>query len=205
MQEILPGVHHWTAVHPKIRMEVSSYLVTAGVPTLIDPMLPPEGIGAVRELAEPEQVVLTNRHHLRDSERYAEAFGCPIRCNEHGLHEFEGGPSVEGFAFGERLSPSITAHEVGAICDEEAALLIDAGGGTLAVADGLIHYRGIGFVPDHYLGDDPEEVKRGLVDSYARLLELDFDNLLFAHGSPLVGGARDALREFVESGPYPSA
>jgi glyoxylase-like metal-dependent hydrolase (beta-lactamase superfamily II) len=199
MDEILPGVHHWTAVHPKIHIEVSSYLVTGNSPTLIDPLLPPDGIDALRELAEPEQIVLTNRHHLRHSERLAEAFGCPIRCNEHGLHEFEGGPRVEGFAFGDRLSPAITAHEVGAICEEETALLVDADGGALAVADGLIHYGELGFVPDHYLGDDADAVKRALVESYARLVDLEFDSMLFAHGAPLVGGARDALREFVEA------
>jgi len=30
-----------------------------------------------------------------------------------------------------------------------------------------------------------------------RLLDLDFDSLLFAHGEPLIGGGRAALREFV--------
>ncbi len=43
MREILPGLFHWTAVHPKIRIEVSSYyLPEAGV--LLDPLLPAEGL-----------------------------------------------------------------------------------------------------------------------------------------------------------------
>jgi hypothetical protein len=36
-----------------------------------------------------------------------------------------------------------------------------------------------------------------LRDSLRRLLELDFDHLLFAHGEPLVGEGKAALREFV--------
>jgi hypothetical protein len=198
VKEILPGVFHWTARHPKIRIEVSCHLVAEGTPTAIDPLLPEGGVEALRKHGPPEQVVLTNRHHLRDSRRLAERFGSRIRCNENGLHEFEGGDvEVEGFSFGDELSPVITAHEVGAICDEETALHIASGDGALAFADGLIHYRRLGFVPDHLLGDDPEAVKRGLVQAYARLLELDFDTLLFAHGAPIVGGGKQALREFV--------
>jgi hypothetical protein len=48
--------------------------------------------------------------------------------------------------------------------------------------------------------DDPEETKRGLRSAYARLLDLDFDVLLMAHGTPLVGNAREALRRFADRG-----
>ena len=30
------------------------------------------------------------------------------------------------------------------------------------------------------------------------MIELEFDNLLVAHGEPVVGGAKEALREFAE-------
>ena len=46
--------------------------------------------------------------------------------------------------------------------------------------------------------DEPEQTKRRLREAYRRLLELDFDLLLLAHGDPVVGGARDALRTFVD-------
>jgi len=198
VKEVLPGVLHWSAPHSGIKADVSSYFVLGERPTLIDPLLLSDDLAALREPA-PAQIVITNRHHLRSSERIAAAFGCPIRCNEKGLHEFAGGPPVEGFAFGDELAPGIRAHEVGVICDEETALHLDVGARALVVADGIINYAGIGFVPDVHLGDDPDRVKRGLKEAYARLLELDFDNILFAHGEPLIGGAKQALREFVES------
>ena len=56
---------------------------------------------------------------------------------------------------------------------------------------------GLGFVPDNLIGDEPEAVKDGLRDSYRRLLSLDFDGLMCAHGDPMPSGAREALREFV--------
>jgi hypothetical protein len=73
--------------------------------------------------------------------------------------------------------------------------------GALSIADGIRHYDGeMGFFADWLLGDDPEGVKAGLREAYAGLLDLDFDNLLFAHGDPIVGGGKEALRRFAEAG-----
>jgi hypothetical protein len=197
LEEIGPGIHHWKAVHPRIEIEVSSYYVE-GSGTVIDPLLPDGGIEWFRARGRPQRVVLTNRHHYRQSDALRGEFGCPVLCNEEGLHEFDAGPEVEGFAFGDELADAITAHEVGAICPEETALHIELGDGFLAIADGVVNYDGLRFVPDNLLGDDPEGVKRGLRDAYGRLLDLRFDGLLFAHGDPVVGGGKQALREFVE-------
>ena len=54
------------------------------------------------------------------------------------------------------------------------------------------------FVPDPLLGDDPEAVKRGLRAAYRRLLALEWDQLLLAHGHPWIGGAHRALADFVK-------
>jgi glyoxylase-like metal-dependent hydrolase (beta-lactamase superfamily II) len=195
MEEVLPGVWHWTARHPKIGMEVGSHWVPeAGA--LIDPLIPAEGVDAFRQ-RPPERILLSNRHHLRHSELLADEFGCSIHCSVPGLHEFEDGPAVEGFEFGAEIAPGIEALEVGAICPDESALLIE-GARALLVADGVMHYGELRFVSDGLLGEDPEGVKAGLRASYSRLLDREFDNLLFAHGNPLVGGGKRALSEFCE-------
>jgi hypothetical protein len=197
MEEVLPGVWHWTATHPNTGSEVSSYWVRPSG-ALIDALMPAEGIEPFRE-EPPERVLLSNRHHLRHAERFAEELGCSIHCSRPGLHEFEGGPAVEGFDFGEEVAPGIEALEVGAICPDESALLIgDAG--ALAIADGIRHYDGeMGFFADWLLGDDPDAVKAGLRRSYFGLLDRDFDSLLFAHGDPIIGGGKEALRRFAEA------
>ena len=198
MQELVSGIYHWTAVHPNIGRDVSSYF-DATSSTLIDPMTPAEGVEFFdSDGRRPQRVVLTNRHHLRDSERFAEAFAIPILCHEAGLHEFKGGPAVKGYAWGDELAPGLRALEVGAICEEESALLIASGDGFLAVADAVINYGGLGFVPDRYIGDDPPAIHRAIREAYGRLLDEPFDSLLPAHGDPIVGGAKDALRGFVE-------
>jgi hypothetical protein len=202
MQEIAPGIFHWTTYHDGIRQQVHSYYVPESA-AVIDPREPDEGLDWFAERTAPEQVLLTNRHHYRDSGLFADRFGARVLCNENGLHEFEGGPAVEGFAFGSEVAPGITAHEVGVLCPEESALHIQGGGGALSVADGVVRWEGpdapIGFVPDFLLGDDPDEVKDGLRAAYTRLAdELEFDTLLMAHGNPVAGGARATLRAFAE-------
>jgi len=195
MQEILTGVRHWVARHPNTGLESSSFWVPdAGA--VIDPLMPDEGIGAFAE-GPPDRVLLSNRHHLRHAERFAAEHACTIHCSELGLHEFEGEPvEVHGFSFGDEVAPGIEALEVGAICPDESALLISAAG-ALVIADGVVNYGGgMRFVPDGLLGDDPEGVKRGLREAYSALLDREFDNLLFAHGDPIVGGGKETLREF---------
>ena len=44
--------------------------------------------------------------------------------------------------------------------------------------------------------DNPEETKAALRDAYRRLLDLDFDHLLLAHGDPVVTSGKQALRTF---------
>lgn len=200
MNEIAPGILHWKAFHEGIGFDVSSYFVERGA-TLIDPMLPPAGVEAFRG-REPEVILLTNRHHYRHSDRFVEAFGCPVRCHEAGLHEFEGGPDVEGFAFGDDVANGILALEVGVLTPEETVFHVDSGPRALSFGDALINEpdEGLGFVPDKYMGDDPEGVRAGLRDSFRRLLAHDFDALLIAHGEPVPAGGKAALLEFAAAG-----
>lgn len=199
MDELAPGIFHWTAVHPKLGVEVSSHFV-ADAGTLIDPLTPEEGIEWFDGDRRPQRVVLTNRHHLRDSERFAEAFAIPITCHQAGLHEFSGGPDVKPYSWGDELGTGITALKVDAICDEETALRIDVGEGFLAVADAVVNYDGLDFVPDRYIGDDPPAIHAAIRAALRELLDEPFDSILFAHGEPIAGGGKEELRRFVEEG-----
>lgn len=205
MEEVLEGLCHWTARHPKIGIEVSSYwLREPGV--LFDPLVPAEGLEAFEGEREPRAVLLSNRHHLRDAPRFAERFGCSIHCNSAGLHEFAGsGVEVEGFEVGDRLPGGVIASEMDAICPDDTALYIPQLR-ALELADSVV--RGgpvggegpLGFVPDPLM-DEPPETKRAILASCARLLQqLEFDHLLLAHGGPVIGDGRALLAELVESG-----
>jgi hypothetical protein len=196
IDEILPGLHHWIQIHPRTRGRAHShYHETSG--SLFDPLVPDEGIEWFN--GRPvERVVLSTRHHLRHSERFAERFDCPILAHEAGLHEFADGPEVAGFAFGERLDDGVVALEMDAISPDDTALEIRAADGALLFADAIINRGGLGFVSDSLIGDEPERVKRRVRERAAALSEREFDHLLFAHGEPLIGGGREALRRFAD-------
>jgi hypothetical protein len=196
VQEIAPGIWHWTAVHPRIKIRVSSYYLPAER-TLIDPIAPSEGLDWFAEHGPPTDVLLTNRHHYRSSARFVDRFGVTVHCVREGMHEFSRGEGVESFDFGDELPGGVIAHAVGAICPDETALHVPARQ-ALAVADGAVRWTEGGpltFVPDGFM-DEPEQTKEGLRESYRRLAELDFRHLLLAHGEPFVGTGREALAAF---------
>src|SRR5947209_13880469 len=110
MQEIFPGVYHWSAFHQPIRSHVSSYYVEpAGV--VIDPKVPEEGLDALP--GRPKQVLLTSGHHDRDAQAMADGFGIPIRASREARDYLGGELDVEIFADGEEVAPGVTAIHIG--------------------------------------------------------------------------------------------
>jgi hypothetical protein len=206
MQEVLPGVFHWTALHPRLRIEVSSYWSEdAGV--LIDPLVPqPEGLEwFARRSLTPTAILLSNRHHYREADRFAERFGCSVYCNRLGLHEFSEGEAVQGFDIGDSLPGGAIAVELDAICPDDTCLYMPQRQ-AIVLADGVV--RGgpdaqdgpLGFVPDSLM-DDPPGTTRGLLSACSTLLEeLDFSHILLAHGRPVIGDGRERLQELVGAG-----
>jgi hypothetical protein len=199
MEEIIEGVFHWKATHPSTGSEAGCHFVT-GSGTAIDPLLPDEGIEWFAERGV-ERVVLSTRHHLRHAAEIAERFGCPILCHESGLHEFEHGPEVTGFAFGERLADDVVALEMDSISPDDTVLRIEANGTALLFADSVVNRGSLGFVSDKLIGNDPETVKARIRERCVALLDERFEHLLFAHGDPLVGGGRPALQAFINGRP----
>ena len=193
MHEIAPGIHHWTAPHPKIKMNVSSYWLEAPR-VLLDPLDVP---GDVREVRE---IVLSNRHHKRDAFDAAERFGAPVRVPRVGLHEFGDDDPVEPYDFEEPFAGgAITAYQVTEYWPDDCALHIPSVS-ALVIADTVINYGGLRFVPDNLMGDDPEAEKRDMKATLGRLAdELEFEHLLVAHGTPIPGEGRERLRDFASA------
>jgi hypothetical protein len=201
VNEIVPGIYHWSAMHPSIGARVSSYYVEpAGI--VIDPLEPEDGWDFFDALdTPPQQVVMTIDLHWRHCDRFRDRYGATIRGHSAGLHRFEGTDRrIEPFDSGEEIAHGVTAREFGAIAPDDTVLHITHGDGALAFADGLTAPDGIlGFVPD-FLMDDPPATKRKAHDKLRGLLEAtEFDALLFAHGTPRASGGRRALSDFVKS------
>jgi hypothetical protein len=190
MDEIAPGVWHWTALRETIGSQVSSYYL-AEERVAIDPMLPAERPDWFR----PDNVLLTCRHHDRESWQ----LGCAVWVAAQGAYELDGRGEIRTYEWGDELPGGVVAHEVDSLSPDETALYSPAHR-ALAVGDGVIRHGQdgpLGFVPDRFM-DDPDGDKAGLRAAYRRLLDLDFDLLLLAHGDPVVGGARTELGDFLQ-------
>jgi hypothetical protein len=200
MEEILPGVFHWTTFHEGIEQDVHSYYINATDPAiLIDPRVPDEGIKLFEKYKTPKHIYLTNRHHYRHSGRFTKAFRARVWCHKDGLHEFTKGEQVTPYKHGDKLPGNVLALEVGVLCPEETALYIPVSDGIISIGDAIVRYDDeLGFVPDYLMGDDPEGVKNGLRKAFISILETEFDHLLFAHGEPWIGGAKKGLSAFLE-------
>lgn len=190
VEEIAPGIRHWKATHPNLGIEVSSYWMP-DLRLLLDPIAVPD------EVEDVDYVLLSCRHHTRDSLEAAERLGATVQAPMTGMHEYGDDTPIQPYEFGEPLAGgAVTAYQVGALSPDETALHIPVVN-ALEIADGAIRYgEELGFVPDQYM-DDPEADKAGLKRGFARLAEeLNFDVLLLAHGEPIASGGREALRRF---------
>jgi hypothetical protein len=197
MQQVLPGVWDWQVVHESIGFPVHSHLVGT---TLVDPMVPEGGLDALP--GKPERIVLSNRHHDGHAERISGALGIPVLCHRDGLHEFEEKTlKPEGFGDdGEEVVPGMYAYVPVPSWPGDCVLHVPDLD-LLVIADTLVRDESgdLSFVPDQFLGDDAEEEKAHLGEGLKSVVDLDFDHILMRHGPPWIGGARVALRDFLQS------
>jgi hypothetical protein len=193
MHELAPGIWHWTAPHPNIGVEVSSYWIP-DLRLLLDPLAVPD------EVEDVDWILLSCRHHVRDSLEAAERFDATVEAPRTGMHDYGDDTPIQPYDFGNRLvGGAVTAHQVGGLSPDETALHIPSVS-ALCIADGAIRYgEELHFVPDQYM-DDPEKDKADLKRGFGELADqLDFEVLLLAHGKPYPSGGRDVLRKFAES------
>ncbi len=206
MNEILPGVWHWTAPNPSIGGKlVSSYWLDApGV--LIDPLLPADAGIAWFEArpTQPQAIVLTNRHHWRDSGRLREHFNCQVHVPNAGLHAFGEDRPVSGYQPGEELPGGLVPFVINSLSPDEDGLFLESAR-AIWVADSIVRSSTdangqIGWVLDALM-DDPEKTKDGLLQAFAEVLrDHQFEHLLLAHGLPLIGNGHAELERLVREG-----
>jgi glyoxylase-like metal-dependent hydrolase (beta-lactamase superfamily II) len=193
MRELARGIWHWTAPHPNIGVDVSSYWIP-DLKLLLDPLAVPD------EIEDVDCILLSCRHHVRDSLEAAERFDATVQAPRSGMHDYPDDTPIQPYDVGIGiLDGEVTAHAVGGLSPDETALHIPSVR-ALAIADGAIRYGDeLHFVPDQYM-DDPDQDKADLKRGFGELADqIDFDVLLLAHGQPYPSGGRDALRKFAES------
>lgn len=189
--------------------------------TLVNPIrLSPEGEKELEALGTVKHVVRLGSFHGYDDSYAVARFAAQFWCQPGSDHYQEPKPDhelVEGGPLPIRDAELFEFHE---IKKPECALLIKRGNGILIVCDGLQHYGDfsrhslvakmmmplLGFGRRMLVG--PLWLKyltksgRTVKPDFERLLEMPFDALISAHGTPLMKGAKAAVRMAVDKAKF---
>jgi glyoxylase-like metal-dependent hydrolase (beta-lactamase superfamily II) len=190
VEGIVPGVWHWRLRDGRIGGYWGAAHAVDGV--LIDPH---RLVGdAFAKLDEVVAVVLTTSSHQRSAWRFRSELGVPVYVPAL-AQEVEEEPDVR-YEEGDDLPGGLQAIFTPGAGTTQHSLLLARDGGVLftpdlfvSLPDGSLHW-----VPAEFM-HDPGEARR----SAERLRELEFNVLCTAHGVPLAGGAKDRLRELLQS------
>ncbi len=189
---LAPGLTIWHRYSPDVKAELfSTALRSEARVYLIDPgYLDSESLGNLLENSTVAGVIVTNGNHERDSAFYARQFSAPFYATSEA-----GVPGTLPICEGQILEAGLRVITIEGAAPGECALHHGHSGGTLIVGDALINMEpyGFTFLPAKYCSNQKQMRK-----SLRRLLEQPFERMLFAHGTPLISGARDRLRALLD-------
>ena len=133
-------------------------------------------------------IIVTNENHVRASDYFSRSFSAPVYA--HADAAVPGSRDI--FA----LSDDLQIVQIAGAAKGEVALFLRMDGGTVVIGDALINFGSHGFslLPSKYCAD----IKL-MRQSLTQLVELRFERLLFAHGAPILSGARDRLAALLET------
>jgi hypothetical protein len=188
---VAPGIWIWHFYDPAVKADLfSTAVATNGAIYFIDPIrLAGDALAELQTQFPVAGIVVTNENH----ERAAAAFAAKLKVPVY-LH-----PAILGVTSLTRDLPlkehSAVGRGLSAIAIDgapagEVAIYSEADGGTLIIGDALINFEPYGFalLPAKYCSN-PKAMRRSL----PKLLDYAFERILFAHGTPILSGARQRL------------
>ena len=190
VEPVAAGVFLWRYYDPSVKADLFSTAVETSLGIyLVDPIrLAPEAIAGLTSRASIAGVIVTNENHERGAAQFAKRFTVPIYRDA----AFATGKkileirSLQEHSFPPELTPvTIEGGPRG-----ETAIHFAGNDGTMVVGDALINFEPYGFtlLPAKYCAN----FKR-MRASLSKLLNHSFERMLFAHGMPLMSGARARL------------
>lgn len=170
----------WRVYDSSVKAELCSTAITTGARTyLVDPApLAPEARSELGASSTVAGIIITNENHERAAADFAHEFRAPI-------YSAGSNPFADG----------LTAIQIEGAPAGEIAVYSDADGGSMVVGDALINFEPHGFtlLPAKYCSN-PKLMRRSL----PTLLDYSFERMLFAHGTPILSGARRRLEQLLK-------
>jgi Metallo-beta-lactamase superfamily len=195
VDEVSPGIFVWQAYDSKSKADLFSTALTthAGI-YIVDPIpLASDGLRTLRAQPEAVGIFVTNVNHARAAAEFARALSLPILAHGElcGTPDF---PHTTAVQDGEEFCRGLTAVALDGGPAGEMALHYNNNGGTMILGDALINFEphGFGMLPAKYCQD-----ANLLRQSLTKLLDYAFERMLFAHGMPILAGARAQLEQLL--------
>jgi Metallo-beta-lactamase superfamily len=196
-QQIAPHLFVGQVYDPKVKADLSSTaIITDHGAFLIDPI--PLAHFALAQLAKAGGVgaiVVTNVNHFRASAHYAAMFGVPVYARVE-TREADSIAPITQIQDGTLIDGALSAIGIEGAPPGEIALYSSDRGGTLIFGDALINFEphGFTFLPRKYCSDQ-KKMRRSL----RKVLDRQFERILFAHGTPILARGNTRLRQLLDS------
>jgi glyoxylase-like metal-dependent hydrolase (beta-lactamase superfamily II) len=204
MHEILPRIFTWGSTYADRPWDLNGYaLALDGGSILVDPPAPEEAEWLRFEALKPfSRIILTNRDHVRDAELFRQKFGAQLVAGVEELKQFMPVVIDQPVREGDMIAGLLRVIQLPGKSPGEIALLLDSDshpasrehGGILFLGDAIIGNPpgALGLIPEQKL-DDPALLRRSL----QKLLNYQFNVLLFCDGKPVLRHGKDAVEKFV--------
>ena len=221
IEEIAPDlflVRGCIQLNPLLRITRNMVVIRhEGDLTLVDPIRLDEAEEArLRELGTPRRILRLGPMHGQDDPYYQKELGCELWAAGDSEIYPENKPDVVVSSDTAWPFPAARYASIERSKQAEGVLLLERDGGILITCDAIQHYGDyrhnnlparlvmplIGFKKTTVLGPiwlkvmTPEG--ESLEASFRKLLELEFDHLIAAHGSYLRGGAHASLAAAID-------
>jgi metallo-beta-lactamase superfamily protein len=189
-------LHVWQRYAPSLKADLFSTAVeTVEGFFLVDPIqLKRKSLESFIVTRPVAGVVITNENHARAAMQFGRIFGAPIFAHMETIEACKL-RTARKVTDGSKLADDLHVIEIPGAAAGEIALHHRRRRGAIIVGDALINFEpyGFSFLPAKYCCD-----RKQMRWSLRRLLDYDFDQLLFAHGIPLIHSARERLEELLE-------
>lgn len=191
LHEFGAGLFVWQRYDATVKAELfSTALRTADGTYLIDPILLPDAMLAAALTGHSVAgVIVTNANHARAAGPFSAKYSVPIFAHAAVRPELAGARLTEVAEGGTQLD-GLQIVELNGAAPGEIALVDHGDPGTVVIGDALINFGSNGFslLPAKYC-----ENAKLLRSSLRKLLAFQFERMFFAHGTPILSGARARL------------
>jgi len=195
MKEILPGVFTWSWPSPEKGYDFNGWYVRPrSEAVIIDPVkCADEETAEMERRGTPTAILLTNKDHVREAERFASLFRAPVF-----IHQADA-PLVSIrlgglFKHGDDLPGGLEVVRIPDAKTPGECALLSRSANALIVGDALIgHPAGqLNLLPPEKFAD-AEKAREGI----RILLNYHFEAVLTGDGEPILRGGRKAIESFL--------